>query len=170
MNYDSASTYISEDVKRTGRVMTRQEAIEDLKLLRFNHNVMINGTNHTSKALDIAIEALELIETKQQAIKASDPIDRQAALDICNNAIDLWEGQIGEGALIAVKDKIAELPSAKPERKKGERMSNREWVDFLSEQFNVSRTSAREMLHGLMKWKVEDNFKKQFSGGRNEKE
>lgn len=111
-----------------------------------------------------------MMKTKQQAIKASNVIDRQAALDICNHAIDLWEGQIGEGVLIAVKDKIAELPSAKPERKKGERMSNREWVDFLSEQFNVSRTSAREMLHGLMTWKAEDNFKKQFSGGRNEKE
>ena len=54
-------------------------------------------------------------ETKQQAIKASNLIDRQAAIDICNNAIDLWEGQIGEGALIAVKDRIAELPSAQPE-------------------------------------------------------
>ena len=50
----------------------------------------------------------------------SNLIDRQAAFDICNNAIDLWEGQIGEGALIAVKDKIAKLPSAEPERKKGQ--------------------------------------------------
>ena len=60
---------------------------------------------------------------------------------------------------------IESLPSAQPERNK---MSNKEWVDFLSEQFTVSRTSAREMLHGLMRWKAEDNFKKQFSGGRNE--
>lgn len=57
-------------------------------------------------------------------------------------------------------------PPAQPEHKK---MSNKEWVDFLSEQFAVSRTSAREMLHGLMRWKAEDNFKKQYSGGRNEK-
>ena len=59
------------------------------------------------------------------------------------------------------------LKDVRTERKK---MSNKEWVDFLSEQFTVSRTSAREMLHGLMRWKAEDNFKKQFSGGRNEKE
>lgn len=66
-----------------------------------------------------------------------------------------------------VIEHLEAMPSAQPERKK---MSNKEWVDFLSEQFTVSRTSAREMLHGLMRWKAEDNFKKQFSGGRNEKE
>lgn len=53
--------------------------------------------------------------------------------------------------------------AVEPERKK---MSNKEWIDFLSEQFNVSRTTAREMLHSLMMWKAEDNFKKQFSGGK----
>ena len=45
----------------------------------------------------------------------SDLIDRQAAIDICANAIDLWRGQLGEGALIAVRDKIKELLSAEPE-------------------------------------------------------
>ena len=64
-----------------------------------------------------------------------------------------------------VQTELMMLPSAEPKRKK---MTNKEWVDFLSEQFTVSRTSAREMLHGLMRWKAEDNFKKQFSGGRNE--
>lgn len=70
------------------------------------------------------------------------------------------------GGLIHTAD-IDAMPTIEQERKK---MSNKEWVDFLSEQFTVSRTSAREMLHGLMRWKAEDNFKKQFSGGRNEKE
>lgn len=45
-------------------------------------------------------------------------------------------------------------------------MTSKEWIDFLSEQFNVSRTTAKEMLHILMKCKAEDNFKKQFSGRR----
>ena len=45
---------------------------------------------------------------------ACDLIDRQAAIDICANAIDLWHGQIGEGALVAVRDKIAELTPAEP--------------------------------------------------------
>lgn len=43
-----------------------------------------------------------------------------------------------------------------------ERMTNRQWVDFLSAQFDISRTSAKEMLHGMMRWKKEDNFKKMF--------
>lgn len=47
-----------------------------------------------------------------------------------------------------------------------ERMTNRQWVDFLSAQFDISRTSAKEMLHGMMQWKKEDNFKKMFNGGQ----
>ena len=70
------------------------------------------------------------------------------------------------GGLVHTAD-IDVMPTIEPDRKK---MSNKEWVDFLSEQFTVSRTSAREMLHGLMRWKAEDNFKKQFNGGKNEKE
>ena len=48
-----------------------------------------------------------------------DLISRQAAIDICNSAIDLWHGQLGEGALVAVKKGIEELPSAQPERNIG---------------------------------------------------
>lgn len=91
----------------------------------------------------------------------SDNISRQAAIETvmeCYDNDELFE---------VYEDKLRELPPAQPEHKK---MSNKEWVDFLSEQFAVSRTSAREMLHGLMRWKAEDNFKKQYSGGRNEKE
>ena len=44
------------------------------------------------------------------------------------------------------------------------RMGNKEWIDFLCEQFDISRTSAKEMLHVMMLVKKEDNFKKQFSG------
>lgn len=43
------------------------------------------------------------------------------------------------------------------------RLSNREWIDFLVAQFDISRTSARDMLHVMMQVKREDNFKKQFS-------
>lgn len=69
-------------------------------------------------------------------------------------------------SIFRMKQWFEHLPSAQPERKK---MSNKEWVNFLSEQFTVSRTSAREMLHRLMKVKSEDNFKKQYSGSKNEK-
>ena len=45
----------------------------------------------------------------------SDLISRQAAIKICNSAIGLWEGQLGVGALVAVRDNIADLPFAEPE-------------------------------------------------------
>ena len=45
-------------------------------------------------------------------------------------------------------------------------MTNSEWIDFLSKQFDISRTSAKEMLHVMMSVKREDNFKKQFSGAK----
>lgn len=42
-------------------------------------------------------------------------------------------------------------------------MRNQEWIDLLSKEFNVSRTSARDMLHALMKIKRYDNFKRIFN-------
>jgi hypothetical protein len=41
-------------------------------------------------------------------------------------------------------------------------LTNKEWVDLLQRNFNVSRTVAKEMLHGLMTMKQYDNFTKQF--------
>lgn len=52
--------------------------------------------------------------------------------------------------------KVLEQPDIK--------LTNSEWIDFLAEQFDISRTSAKEMLHAMMSVKREDNFKKQFSG------
>ena len=49
-------------------------------------------------------------------------------------------------------------------------MTNSEWIDFLSKEFNISRTSAKEMLHVMMSVKREDNFKKRFSGAKQCKE
>lgn len=39
-------------------------------------------------------------------------------------------------------------------------MTNQEWIDLLSKEFSVSRTSARDMLHALMTIKRYDNFKR----------
>ena len=41
-------------------------------------------------------------------------------------------------------------------------MTNREWIDLLSKEFAVSRTSARDMLHAIMNIKRYDNFKRTF--------
>lgn len=40
------------------------------------------------------------------------------------------------------------------------KMTNKEWIDLLAQQFDVSRTTARNMLHGLMKLKKYDNINK----------
>lgn len=42
-------------------------------------------------------------------------------------------------------------------------MTNREWIDLLSKEFSVSRTSARDMLHAVMNIKRYDNFKRLFN-------
>lgn len=52
---------------------------------------------------------------------------------------------------------VEALEEPKVENMKG--LTNAEWIDFLSEQFDISRTSAKEMLHAMMSVKKEDNFK-----------
>jgi hypothetical protein len=59
---------------------------------------------------------------------------------------------------------VEALEEPKVENMKG--LTNAEWIDFLSEQFDISRTSAKEMLHAMMSVKKEDNFKKQFNKPR----
>lgn len=46
------------------------------------------------------------------------------------------------------------------EKQSKHRMTSKEWIDFLVEQFDVSRTSAKEMLHGMMEYKKIDNIKR----------
>ena len=89
-----------------------------------------------------------------------DLISRQAAIDVINKALDR-ETLLNRFVRKVVVDAVKALPSSQPER-----MTNRQWIDFLSAQFDISRTSAKEMLHGMMQCKKEDNFKKLFNGGR----
>ena len=42
-------------------------------------------------------------------------ISRQAAIDICDHAIDSFRGQFGAGVLVVIKESIEELPPAQPE-------------------------------------------------------
>lgn len=71
-----------------------------------------------------------------------------------------WMRGAGGEEQAAWKSAIDAMPTIEPERKQ---MTNKEWIDFLSVQFDISRTSAREMLHGMMQCKKEDNYKKQFN-------
>ena len=61
---------------------------------------------------------------------------------------------------------IATEALEEPKAENMKKLTNAEWKDFLSEQFGISKASAREMLHGMMSVKREDNFKKQFNQGR----
>ena len=63
---------------------------------------------------------------------------------------------------IDIVDIVAHLPSVTPNIK----LTNSEWINFLASQFDISRTSAKEMLHVMMSVKKEDNFKKSFSGAK----
>lgn len=93
-----------------------------------------------------------------------DLIDREAALNCFHSWVDQY-GDVYTPDDIPEYQAIEALPpvEAIPVKRK---MSNNEWIDFLVSQFDVSRTSAKEMLHGMMRWKKEDNFKKQFNGRR----
>ena len=85
----------------------------------------------------------------------TDLISRQAVIEINRS----YYGRMPNEVNHSIWKEINELPSAQPER-----MTNRQWIDFLSAQFDISRTSAKEMLHRMMQWKKEDNFKKLFNG------
>ena len=71
-------------------------------------NRIINAADEYAESAQLGTDLAEV---------GTDCISRQAAIDICANAIDLWRGQLGEGALIAVRDKIKELPPAQPEQR-----------------------------------------------------
>lgn len=78
-------------------LIKRQDAIEKLEC--FLMEKALEDQNHPSA------------EARTQ-MSSADCISRQDAIDVCNCAIDLWENCIGQGALIAVKKKIENLPSA----------------------------------------------------------
>ena len=88
----------------------------------------------------------------------SDLIRREDAIEAVEN------NSYGMGSRASVKA-IKSLPSAD----RPTRLTNAEWKDFLSESFGISKSSAREMLHGMMSVKREDNFKKRFNQRRGER-
>lgn len=65
------------------------------------------------EAVQMAVEALKAQLTEKDT--TSDCISKQGAIDICNIVIDLWQGQLGEGALVAIKNAINNLPSVQPD-------------------------------------------------------
>ena len=82
-----------------------------------------------------------------------DLISRQAVIKICNSAIGLWEeqlgsGQLGFGALVVVRDNIADLPSAEPE-----------WLtddDF--ETIRIHLNAQKEKLCNQQRWEEAEEY------------
>lgn len=72
----------------------------------------------------------------------TDLIDRQAAVSICDNAIDLWNGQLGVGALVAVRDAIKALPSAERHGK---------WLPYLKSGLTVKCSECGSRYYGPWK-------------------
>lgn len=111
--------------------------------------------DHINTAVDVDPWAKELVaEMGKEILKAqltekdttSDCISRRGAIDICNNVIDLWQGQLGEGALVAIKNAINNLPSAQP--KLCEDAVSREAVSKWLKQY------GQDVLHGKYKFSL----------------
>lgn len=127
------------------------------------------GKTHTNwhETLNEVAARLEPRErlSEQIPVKCDDAISRQAVLDMAST-IQTDDSSGNELLDVVEVDDIKALPPVTPQLRKEEvqnRLTNKEWIDLLSEQFDVSRTSARDMLHAMMSVKKEDNFKKQFN-------
>ena len=106
------------------------------------------------EALDMAIEALS-----QES--SEDVISRQAAIDICANAIDLWHGQLGEGALVAVQDKISGLPSA--QLNLSEAYSKAVFTWLMDYQIRAAELKGRYTPYEVLSW-VANDWRKEHEG------
>ena len=148
--------------------MTREEAAKYIKNRCIGSASERDGTEW-SDAMWAAIEALSADRPTGNWVKISpahiyecsvcgqmvmtDDIDCYSYCHNCGARMD--DEKAPHQAAETIEDVLP-----KNERHK---LSNREWKEFLSRQFDISKTSAKEMLHGMMRWKKEDNFKRIFN-------
>lgn len=74
---------------------------------------------------------------------------------------------VGIGPLL---DEAIAMLKADQNAENKKRFTNKEWIDLLSEQFDVSRTSAKDMLHVMMLIKRKDDIKRRYSGSEGGKD
>ena len=79
-----------------------------------------------------------------------DAISRQAAIDICDHAIDSFKGQFGAGVLVAIKESIEELPPAEPKRGK--------WIYHIDDLFPAESTMECNQCHAEQTLICDDEF------------
>ncbi len=144
--------------------------IEEAKIILINRGfVEINGDlvfdgNKWRNAITVISKWLEQ-EPCEDCISRKSAIDAMIKLE--QDDIECYGCAIPEGFnSTPVIEALNSLPSVTPLPKRHEKLTNHEWIDFLTEQFDISRTSAKDMLHAMMSVKKEDNFKKQFSQGK----
>ena len=94
-------------------------------------------------------------------LASNDCISRQAAIDICNSAIDLWHGQLGEGALVAVQDKISGLPSA--QLNLSEAYSKAVFTWLMDYQIRAAELKGRYTPYEVLSW-VANDWRKEHEG------
>lgn len=129
-------------------LISRQEVKDMLK----NHRVDF-CTEKDYKTARACINAVPEKRTETHGV-CLDAISRHAAIDICANAIDLWHGQLGEGALIAVRDKIKELPPAQQNLSEEYAKAVRNWL--VNYQVNCADLAGRYTPYEVLGWIVSD--------------
>lgn len=159
---------LAEDLEKNpcGDAISRQAAIDTIEswLSCDDYN---EAERHIMRAMQSVLYDLPSVKPQQPC---EDCISRQEALEafgLSEKTRKYGGDHSGYDTLMKyeIQDILEDLPSVTPKEKTGHRrLINSEWIDFLTEQFDISRTSAKEMLHVMMSVKKEDNFKKQFSG------
>jgi hypothetical protein len=143
--------------------MTREPFIAHSEL---TNEIYIVVGKEKYRVTEQAIKAVMAIKALEQE-PCEDAISREAVLAMSDyiGETPTYDDPLGKvEEVVRVKDIMA-LPPVIPARSL-KPMSNKQWIDFLVKAWDISRTSAKDMLHVMMSVKKEDNFKKQFNKPR----
>lgn len=68
--------------------MTNEEAINELKEIRFNENIRINGTSYFDEALSMAIKALEAQDTRSITLSIDERVFKKLTDEAVQEAVE----------------------------------------------------------------------------------
>ena len=135
-------------------LISRQAAIDELvKMLGY----CFQADEELVDAVVTTVRELPSALGTNLAEVGTDTISRQAAIDICDHAIDSFKGQFGAGVLDAIRESIAELPPSEPKTGR--------WILDRSGAYCCSE--CMEPCAGYVMMKPRDKFCK-MCGSRNE--
>jgi hypothetical protein len=145
--------------------MTREEAIVIQRAIREKLHETGKDFPYRDEMISVMKESCDMAIKALEQEPCEDAISREAVLAMSDyiGETPTYDDPLGKvEEVVRVKDIMA-LPPVIPARSL-KPMSNKQWIDFLVKSWDISRTSAKDMLHVMMSVKKEDNFKKQFSG------